>query len=254
VRRRIPLTRPADAATLAAPQAGARTAIVRLSSIALAAGMLVLLAARPSCAEEAKTPLSDAQALAMMFIDQARSYGYQTMMARIDLDKVKAELERDQADLDNKKRLYGNKVIPLIDFEIAQLKDVWNRKQLIVAEKSLAYVSAEYDAKVELSRHFAGVEVSLETLYATFRRGWEAGCDKGPDEVAAMKAWVDYAEKSLERSHQLSSRGSVALSVLLEKNAELKIAQSNYRNREAGLQKCRTVLFPSLQEMMAIGR
>lgn len=216
--------------------------------------MLIMLAARPSGAEEAKTPLNDAQVLAMMFIDQARSYGYQTMMARIDLDKVQAELERDQTDLENKKKLYANRVVPLIDLEVAQLKDIWNRKQLIVAEKSLAYVSAEYDAMIEMSRHFAGVEVSLEALYATFRRGWEAGCDKGPDEVAAMKAWADYAEKSLERSRQLNRRGSVALSVLLEKDAQLKIAQSNYRNREAGLEKCRTVLFPSLQEMMAIGK
>jgi hypothetical protein len=219
----------------------------------LAALLLALLAAHPSPADDAATPLSNEQLSVLMFVDQGRAYGYQTMMARIHLDTVKAELARDRAILQQNEDLYRKNGIPLIDLEISQLKDAWNRKQLIVAEKSLVFVSAEYEAMREMAQHFAGVEVSVETLYATFRRGWEAGCDKGPDEVVAMQAWVDYVAKSLERSRQLNAKGDVPDSVVLEKEAELEIARSNYENREAGLEKCRTVLFPSLDQITAIG-
>ncbi len=103
-----------------------------------------------------------------------------------------------------------------------------------------------------MARHFGGESISLEELYANFRRGWEAGCDKGPDEVVAMKAWADYAEKALERARQLNSRGNLALSTVLEREAQLEIARSNHHNREAGLEKCRAVLFPSLDQIMAV--
>jgi hypothetical protein len=222
---------------------------LRLAIAALAA----IVPWQPAAADEPATPLSDEQVYVMMFVDQGRSYGYQTMMARIQLDRVKAELDRDKAILEEKTKLYAKNVVPLIELEIAQLKDAWNRKQLIVAEKSLDYMSAEYAAMTEMAQHFAGVPIPLESLYATFRRGWEAGCDKGPDEVVAMKAWADYAEKSLERARQLHSRGNLAFSEVLEHEAQLEIAQSNHRNREAGLEKCRTVLFPSLEQIRAIG-
>lgn len=217
------------------------------------AGLSVFLAGQPTLADEAGTLVTDAQVYVMMFVDQGRSYGYQTMIARIELDKVKAELERDRAILENTQKLYGKNVVPLIDLEVAQLKDAWNRKQLVVMEKSLDYVSAEYSAMIEMAQHFAGVPISLETLYATFRRGWEAGCDKGPDEVAAMKAWADYSAKSLERAQRLNERGGVPLTTVLEREAQLKIAEANYRNREAGLDKCRTVLFPTLEQIREIG-
>lgn len=203
---------------------------------------------------QADTPLTNEQLAVMMFVDQGRSYGYQTMMARIQVETVQAELERDQAILQQTEDLFRKNAVPLIDYEIAQLKDAWNRKQLIVAQKSLEYVSAEYAAMTRMAEHFAGVPVTVEQLYATFRKGWDAGCEKGPDEVEAMKAWAAYAEKSLERAGQLNARGHVSDSELQDRQARVKIARANYLQREAGLDRCRTVLFPTLEQVMAIGR
>lgn len=225
---------------------------MRTLRAAMVAALLAALAWQPALSEETGTPISDEQVYVLMFVEQGRSYGYQTMMARIQLDSVNAELQRDQAILEQNEALYEKNAIPLIELQISQLKDAWNRKQLIVAEKSLAYVSAEYAAMTEMAKHFAGIPITVESLYTVFRRGWEAGCDKGPDEVVAMKAWADYLEKSLERARQLHSRGNMPLSTVLEREAELEIARSNYRNREAGLEKCRTVLFPSLEDIQAI--
>jgi hypothetical protein len=176
------------------------------------------------------------------------------MMARIQLDTIKAQLVRDQKILAQNEELYEKNAIPLIELEISQLKDAWNRKQLIVAEKSLDYVSAEYEAMTQMARFFGGESVTAEELYGTFRRGWDAGCAKGPDEVVAHKAWAAYAEKALERARQLNSRGSMPLSTVLERETELEIARSNYRNRYAGLEKCRKVLFPSLGDIKAVGQ
>jgi hypothetical protein len=220
----------------------------------VAALLLALLAAQPSLADDAATPLGNEPLSVLMLVDQGRAYGYQTMMARIRLDTVEAELARDRAIRQQNEELYRKNAIALIDLEISQLKDAWNRKQLVVAEKSLDFVSAQYEAMRRMAEHFAGAEVSLETLYATFRRGWEAGCDKGPDEVVAMKAWVDYAATSLERARQLNAEGNAPDSVVLEREAELAIARSNHANRQAGLEKCRTVLFPGLDQIVAIGR
>jgi hypothetical protein len=228
--------------------------MTRLVRTAVAALLLALLAVQPSLADDAATPLGNEQLSVLMLVHQGRAYGYQTMMARIHLDTVTAELARDRAILQQNEDLYQKNAIALIDLEISQLKDAWNRKQLVVAEKSLDFVSAQYEAMRQMAEHFAGAEVSLETLYATFRRGWEAGCDKGPDEVVAMKAWVDYAAKSLERARQLNAEGNAPDSVVLEREAELAIARSNYENRQAGLEKCRTVLFPGLDQIVAIGR
>lgn len=147
----------------------------------LAAALVAFLASRPTLSSEQDAPITDQQLAVMLFVDYGRSYGYQTMMARIQLDTVKAEFERDRDLLEMKEQLFREHSIPLVELEIAQLKDAWNRKQLIVAEKSLAYVSAEYEAMSQMANHFAGVEMPIGTLYATFRRGWDAGCDKGPD-------------------------------------------------------------------------
>jgi hypothetical protein len=190
----------------------------------------------------------------MMFVDYGRSYGYQTMLAKIQIDAVKAELERDEKLLKQKEELFRKNAIPPIELEIAQLKDTWNRKQLIVAEKSLATVAAQFEAMQQMAKHFGGVEVPVEKLYATFRRGWEAGCEKGPDEVVAMKAWAEYSQKALDRARQLNSEGNESLASLLAKEAQLKIARSNYEQREARLDRCRQVLFPSLDDIMAIER
>lgn len=218
-----------------------------------AAVCLLGLAFQPAWSEESGTPLSTEQLGVLLFVDQGRSFGFQTMMARIQLDTVRAQLERDRKILEQNEDLYEKNAIPLIELEISQLKDAWNRKQLIVAEKSLDYVSAEYEAMTQMARFFGGESVTAEELYGTFRRGWDAGCDKGPDEVVAMQAWAAYAEKALERARQLNARGSLPFSTVLAREADLEIARSNYRNREAGLEKCRTVLFPSLDEVLAVG-
>ena len=106
----------------------------------------------------------------------------------------------------------------------------------------------------EMAKHFAGVQVPVESLYRIFRRGWEAGCEKGPDELEAMKAWAAFSEKSLERARELNRQGNESLASLLEKEARLKIAKSNYEQRQARLDRCRTVLFPSLKDVLAIKR
>lgn len=206
----------------------------------------------PAAAVAEKPAISSDQLLMLYFTDSGRSFGYQVMMARIQIDTVKAELVRDEALLRQNEELHAKNAIPLIDLQISQLKDAWNRKQLIVAEKNLAYVSAEYEAMSQMAEHFAGAQIAVEALYSTFRRGWDAGCDKGPDEVVAHQAWAAYAEKSLERARQLNERGSVPDSEVLEREAQLVIARSNYQNRQAGLDRCRKVLFPSLEDVLAL--
>ncbi|NBB70731.1 MAG: hypothetical protein GVY33_10490 [Alphaproteobacteria bacterium] len=62
------------------------------------------------------------------------------------------------------------------------------------------------------------------------------------------------AAKSLERARQLNAEGNAPDSVVLEREARLAIARSNHADRQAGLEKCRTVLFPGLDQIMAIGR
>jgi hypothetical protein len=209
-------------------------------------------AAEETAADPAGVPLSHAQLSVLMFVDQGRSYGYQVMMARIQLDTVRADLERDAALLARNEELYGRNAIPLIDLEIARLKDTWNRRQLVVAEKNLAFVSAEYEAMALAARHFGRGDVAAAELYETFRRGWEAGCAKGPDEVEAMQAWVDFAARSLDRARDLQARNVEPYGTVLEREAQLAIARSNYENRRAGLERCRNVLFPSLDDILAI--
>lgn len=216
--------------------------------------MVVLAVALPVALRAESTPASTNQLMMLYFTDSGRSYGYQVMIARIQLDTVNAALDRDATLLRQNEELFARNAIPEIELEIAQLKDAWNRKQLIVAEKSLAYVSAEYDAMRQMAEHFAGQSVSVEEIYASFRRGWEAGCDKGPDEVVAHQAWAAYAEKSLERARQLNTRGSLPDSAVREREAQLAIALSNYENRQAGLDRCREVLFPTLDEVLALPR
>ena len=221
---------------------------------ALTAALFAIVITPQSLASDQKAQLSDRQLALMMFVDDGRNYGYQTMLAAIQIDTVKAELERDEKLLKQKQELFRKNAIPPIELEIAQLKDTWNRKQLIVAEKSLATVAAQYEAMKEMAKHFAGAKIPVEALYAIFRRAWEAGCDKGPDEVAVMKAWADFSQKALDRSRQLNSEGNESLASLLAKEAQLKIARSNYEQREARLDRCRQVLFPSLDDIMAVAR
>jgi hypothetical protein len=218
----------------------------------LVAALLAIVSGRPALSSDPESRVNDRQLAVMMFVDYGRSYGYQTMMARIHLDTVKAELERDAEILKQKEDLFRKQAIPLVELEIAQLKDAWNRKQLIVAEKNLDYVSAEYEAMGRMAKHFADGDVSVGSLYAVFRRGWEAGCAKGPDEVVAMKAWADFLDKSVARARELYARGNESFATVVEREAQLKIARSNYENRLAGLDRCRSVLFPTLDDILAI--
>jgi hypothetical protein len=67
-----------------------------------------------------------------------------------------------------------------------------------------------------------------------------------------MKAWADFAAKSLERARQLNARDVEPESTVLEREAQLRIAHSNHENRLAGLDRCRAVLFPSLEDILKI--
>lgn len=230
----------------------AKSAMGNALRAAVAAALIGSGTGPVALAQDAGTPITSEQLYVLMFVDQGRSYGYQVMLARTHLDTVQAELERDRAILAQNEELHAKNAIPLIELEISRLKDAWNRKQLVVAEKSLAAISAQFAAMREMVRHFAGVPIPVETLYDAFRAGWEAGCDKGPDEVVAMEAWAAYAEKSLERARSMHARGNLPLTVLLEREAQLTIARSNFENREARLDRCRTVLFPSLEQIRAI--
>jgi hypothetical protein len=221
---------------------------------ALAFAAIAFACTGQSLASDGNEPVTDRQIALMMFVDYGRSYGYQTMMASIQVDAVKAELERDQALLKQKETLFRRKAIPQIELEIAKLKDIWNRKQLIVAEKSLTVVAAQYKAMAEMAKHFGGEKIPIRSIYDHFRRGWDAGCEKGPAEVDAMRAWADYSTKSLERARELNSRGNESLASVLTKEAQLKVAQSNFEQRQSRLDRCRSVLFPSLDDIVAAGR
>lgn len=122
----------------------------------------------------------------------------------------------------------------------------------MVSEKSLAFIQAEYQAMVQLAKHFGGVPVTTEALYATFRKGWDAGCEKGADEVAAAKARFEFLVKLVERSRQLYRERVETRSSVLEKETQLEIARSEYDNRASSLEVCRNLLFPSLEDVQAI--
>ncbi len=220
---------------------------------AAAGVLLAALAGQPAVGQEAETPVTSEQLFLMMFVDQGRSIGYQRMLAGIQLETVRAELERDQAILERNLDLYEKSAIPRIELEIAQLKDAWNRKQLVVAEKSAETIGAQFSAITQIARNFAGEPIPVGELFAAYRQSWEAGCDKGPDEVDAMAAWVAYAETSLERAQELHDRGSLPLSTLLERETQVHIARANHDARAARLDRCRAVLFPSLEDVLAVG-
>jgi hypothetical protein len=209
---------------------------------------------RADTTSDDKTPVTDRQLSVMMFVDYGRSYGYQSMLAQIQIDTIKAELERDRQIAGQMEKLLTKDAISQIEYEIAQLKVIWGEKQLKVAEKNLVAVGSQYEAMKKMAKHFAGVEVPRDELYEVYRKGWEAGCDKGPDEVDAMKAWVDFCEKSLQRSRALNLQGNESLTSLLEKEAQLKIAEANYQSRKSRLNMCREILFPSLEDIKSVER
>jgi hypothetical protein len=219
--------------------------------------LAVMLIFAPFCDRTARAAepqqATDKQVAVLLLVDYARSYGYQVMMARIQLERDRTQFERDAKLFEQKKELHRRKVIPSLELEIAELKDTWNRAQLVVAQKNLDYVQAEYEAMVQLARHFGGSSVTAEALYATFRKGWDAGCAKGPDEVAAAKARLDFMVKVVDRARQLHKERNEPLSSLLEKEAQLGFARSEYQNRAGSVSRCRDLLFPSLQDIQAVG-
>ncbi len=193
------------------------------------------------------------QIAVLLLVDYARTYGFQTMMARLQLEADKAELGRDEILLKQKEVLYNKRQIPLVELELAQLKDTWNRRQVVVSEKNLDFVSAQYEAMSLLAKHFgSGTAIPIKTLYDVFRRGWDAGCDKGPDEVAAMKAKMDFLERLADRSRQLLKQGNEALSTTAEKETQLAKARADYQYRLDSLERCRSLLFPSLEDILAV--
>jgi hypothetical protein len=233
--------------------AGRKVAGMRMTmAAALLQGAVIFTTVAAAQGLDPGKPVSDRQVAVMMFVDYGRSYGYQAMLAAIQRDVVKAQIERDQALLKQKQELYRKKAIPLIELEIAELRDFWNRKQLVVAEKGLATVTAQYEAMKEMAKHFGGVDVPTDTLYGMFRRAWDAGCAKGPDEVEAMKAWAELTTKTVERARQLYRRGNESMASLLEKEMQQKIAKSNYEQRETRLDRCEAVLFPDLKDILAV--
>lgn len=201
-----------------------------------------------------KTPATDRQLSVMMFVDYGRTYGYQSMLAQIQIETIKAELERDRKIAVQMEKLSTKDAVSQMEYEIAQLKVIWGEKQMKVAEKNSVAVSSQFEAMKKMASHFAGVDVPRDELYEVFRMGWEAGCDKGPDEVDAMKAWVDFSERSLQRSRVLHQQGNESETSLLEKEAQLKIAETNYQSRKSRLDMCRKILFPSLEDIKSIER
>lgn len=203
---------------------------------------------------EDKTSVTDRQLSVMMSVDYGRTYGYQGKLWQIQIDTTKAELERDRQIAVQMENVSKKEAVSQIESEIAQLKVIWGEKQLIVAEENLVAVSSQFEAMKRMAKHFSGVEVPRDEVYEVFRMGWEAGCDKGPDEVDAMKAWVDFSEKSLQLSRVLHQQGNESLKSVLEKEAQLKIAETNYQSRKSRLDMCRKILFPSLEDIKSIER
>lgn len=71
---------------------------------------------------EDKTPVTDRQLSVMMFVDYGRTYGYQSMLAQIQVDTMKAELERERRIPVQMENLSKKDAVSQIESEIAQLK------------------------------------------------------------------------------------------------------------------------------------
>jgi phospholipase/carboxylesterase len=73
-----------------------------------------------------------------------------------------------------------------------------------------------------------------------------------------MRAWYDIHPPALDgtrREDEAGLRRSQALvQQLLDREAQRAIAESNLRHRSASLDRCDTVLFPSLQDVLALPR
>ena len=222
--------------------------IFRIAFIALAA---TAPPATQALADEAKL-LNDRQVFTLMLIDQGRTLARQELLAQIQLDNVRAELERDRTMLQHKEDKFRHKEISQTEIDIARLKDEWNRRQLFVAEKNVAYFSAERAASSRIAGYFSGAQTSTVDLYAEFRRAWEAACEQAPDELAAIKAKRDYLERSVERSRDLFMQKTESYEVLIEKEAILQSTRADYSNRLGRLDQCRSTHYPSLEQILKV--
>ncbi|MDD9718622.1 hypothetical protein PVW48_17805 [Dinoroseobacter sp. PD6] len=230
----------------------------RLHGIVLSLALVALGGAGASAEDSGVVPTTGPatmdQVMLLVFADQGRSVGYQSMLSGIHLETIKAQLDRDAAILERNRALYERNAVSLLELEVSQLKDAWNKLQLQVAERNLTAVAAQVTAISMLNEHFAGTPVDLGDLYAVYLRGWDAGCDKGPIEARANEAWMAYAEKSLERARQLQARGSLSEEIVLAREADLRIATVNFERRFERLDRCREVFFPSFDDVAKAGR
>jgi len=134
--------------------------VLRAACVALAA----LAGASVSAEEGAGTRVTDSQVFMMMFADQGRSVGYQSMLSAIQLETVQAQLKRDRALLERNLELYDREAISLLDLEIAQLKDAWSQLLLVVARKNLETIAAQVSALTLIGDPFAGKPAELGAL------------------------------------------------------------------------------------------
>jgi hypothetical protein len=132
-----------------------------MTRIACRFAALVALTCAPFAVAAEGTPLTTDQALMLYFTDSGRSFGYQVMIARIQVETVQAEIARDAALLARNEELHRSKSVPLIDLEVARLRDAWNRKHLVVAEKNLEFLMAEYEAMIQPAGRSCGSALNL---------------------------------------------------------------------------------------------
>ena len=70
--------------------------------------------------------------------------------------------------------------------------------------------------------------------------------------LAAAKARLDFMQKVVARADQLYHQRNETAASLIEKQTQLAIAETEYATRSAKLDSCRTLLFPSLEDVKAI--
>jgi hypothetical protein len=217
----------------------------------LAAVVFAVIAAW-SLPAAAQNTASDRQIAVLMLAHYARAYGHQVTWANIQLERARARVIRDEQVLKQKQELVRRKADQPIELEIAELTIAWSRAQLAAAEKILANEQAEYDALVQVAKHYGGNPTTTESLYAIFRRGWDSGCQRLPLEVTAAKALVDLIEKTVVRARETHAQKIESLNSMMQREADLGVAKADYEYRAASLDRCRTLLLPSLEDLLAI--
>lgn len=215
---------------------------------------LLLLAALAawSLPAVAQNTASDRQIAVLMLTQYARAYGHQVTWANLQLERARARVISDEQVLKQKQELVRRKADQPIELEIAELTIAWSRAQLAAAEKTFANVQAEYDAWVRVARHYGGNPTTTESLYAIFRQSWDAGCQRLSLEVSVAKALVDLIEKTIVRARDTNMQKIESLNSMMQREADLGVAKADYEYRVASLDRCRTLMPPSLEDLQAI--